>query len=202
MKNNTANTMNTIVMNAKGIANMMANIKGATICTIDTVTVPKMNKTGNPYFGKVVKVARVQMQFGYDYENAVNNRLKAMGLEPNFDAMGRKWGVWVVPNKVAEHKGELYLRFYTMENPNSISEVYYAINEGGKYRVANPSEVAEIKSFMPNKGESNRQSEAGLTEHQVEPREFKISSIRKIAVNGVVYERAEENEEVVEIVGA
>lgn len=179
-------------INTAELVKMMANIKGATICTIDAVTEPKMNKRGNPYIGRVLKLTRVQLQFGYDYERAVNNRLKAQGLEPNFKAESRSWGEWIIPNKVAYHKGEFYFRFYTMENENSVCEVYYLIDG----RLATKSEVEELKAFMPRESESNTQSGAGLTEHQVKPREYKASAIRKIAVNGDVYEIAKSVESI------
>ena len=130
------------------------------------------------------------MQFGYVYENAVNNRLKGLGLEPTFDAMSRSWGRWVVPNKIAENKGEFYLRFYTMANPNALHDVSYLVDG----RMATEDEVAIIKEFTPKPSESARQAESGLVEHQVQPREYKVSSIIGIAVNGEVYEVAHESE--------
>lgn len=161
---------------------MMSNIKGATICTITTATEPKMNKRGNPLYGRVIKVAHIQMQFGYDYGKAVNNRLAAAGLPTTFDPMGRSWGRWVVPNKIAENKGEYYLRFYTMEK-SSVAEIAYLVDG----RRATADELATIKAFTPAPSASARQSEVGLDEHQVQPREYKVSSIVRIAVNGEDY---------------
>lgn len=168
-------------MTANQIVSMMSNVKGATICTIVSATEPKMRKTANPYIGRVKKLTKVQYQFGYNYENAVNNRLKKEGKEPNFSTASRKWGEWVIPNKVAEHKGEFYLRFYTMEN--ATPKVVYLVDN----RLATPEEVAEIKTFIPASAPSNRQVEAGLTEHFVEPRELKATSILQITLNGTTY---------------
>lgn len=173
-------------VNISALVSMMSNLKGATICTLVTYTEPKMRKTNNPYFGRVMKVSKCQYQFGYDYENAVNNRLKAQGLTPTFKTSERKWGEWVVVNKVAVHKDELYLRFYTMENAKPTTA--YLVDN----RLATPEEVAEIKTFIPESAPSNRQAESGLTEHQVQPREFKATSILKISVEGEVYEMGEQ----------
>ena len=171
------------------LINLLANTKGATICTLVTATIPTMRKTANPFIGRVKKIVKGQMQFGYDYENAVNNRLKAQGLEPNFSAQSRKWGKWIIPNKVAENNGEYYLRFYTITN-NTKTEVVWLIDG----RVATESEVEQIKSFIPAKSSSNTQAQAGLTEHQVEPREYKASSIIGITINGETYKVTESQE--------
>jgi hypothetical protein len=175
--------MNATITTAN-LVSLMSNIKGATICTIVSATEPKMRKTANPYVGRVTKLTKCQYQFGYNYQNAVNNRLAKEGKEPNFTTDARKWGVWVVPNKVAEHKGEFYLRFYTMEN--ATPKVVYLVDN----RLATPEEVAEIKSFLTESAPSNRQIEAGLTEHFVEPREYKASAILQISLNGMTYATA------------
>lgn len=162
------------------LINTMVSLKGATICTIDAVTIPTMRKTNNPYVGRVLKYVRTQMQFGYNYENAVNNRLEKMGLERSFKTSERKWGEWVIPNKVATNKGKFYLRFYTMES-NTPTEVYYLVDG----RLATREEVEAIKSFMPTPSTSNTQASEGLNEHQVQPREYEVESIRRVRVNGV-----------------
>lgn len=162
------------------IVNILANTKGATICTIVTETTPKMRKTNNPFIGRVQKLTRTQMQFGYDYERAVNNRLKKEGKEANFSALSRKWGKWLVPNKVAEHNGEIYLRFYTMP---SFCEVSYLVDG----RLATSEETEAIKSFVQTSSPSARQAEFGLVEHQVEPREYKASAIKMLSLNGETY---------------
>lgn len=62
-------------------------IKGHQIMTVVTVTEPsKMRKTGNPYVGRVVKLAYSQVRVGADYENAVNNQREREGSEPTFEA--------------------------------------------------------------------------------------------------------------------
>ena len=175
-------------INASALVSMMSNVKGATICTVDSLTVPKMNKRGNDLYGRVMKYTRLQLQFGYNYEKAVNNRLEAMGLEPNFEVAKRQWGEWVIPNKVSTHKGNLYLRFYQMANTDP--ESYFLVDG----RLATREEVEVIKSFMPKPSASARQSEVGLNDRQVTPREYMVSSIKRIAVNGEKYTIEEEIE--------
>lgn len=170
-------------INHASLLNLLLNLKGATIVSITTATNPKMNKRGNPLANEdVVKMSyRKNYQFGYNYENGVNNRLDAQGCEASFKAESLAWGEWLVPNKVIVHKGEYYGRFYRMANSEEINT--YLVNG----RNASASEVETIKTFTPKHSGSNRQAEAGLVEHQVEPMAIKFASIETICVNGETY---------------
>lgn len=158
--------------------------KGAFVGIV-TLTEPTMRKTNNPFFGRVQKVCRQVCQIDYDYESAVNRRLKGEGKEPIFNAKSLQWGEWVIPNKVISHKGESYIRVYTTDNK---VDVLYLLDG----RVASAEETREILSFCPQKKESARQSEVGLTEHQVQPRTYKVGSIISLSINGAKIENAEQ----------
>lgn len=183
-----ANTINTTTL-----INLMSNIKGATICTLTTETTPKMNKRGNALYGRVKKVSVGQYQFGYSYENAVNNRLAMQGNERTFEAQSRPYGVWVIPNKIAEHNGAMYLRFYAMSN-NKPSVSYFV--DG---RPATAEELDIIKFFTPERKPSATQAAEGLTDNQVKPCEFRAESIRKISINGAEYEVVQAEQQTAEI---
>ena len=182
---------NSVFSSISVLANTLADVKGATICTLVTATTPKMRKGGNPFLDTTItKICKQQMQFGYNYENAVNNRIEnELGAERTFEAEPLAWGEWVVPNKIITHKGELYGRFYTM--PNATVEVVYMVGN----RTATAEEVAVIKSLEQKSGFSNRQAEVGLTDHQVQPRCYKLSNIVSLTTCGWTY-----NREVVEVV--
>lgn len=170
-------------INHSELLNLLINLKGATICSLNTTTIPRMKKGGNPLANAEVKKVsyRINYQFGYSYENAVGNRLKGQGCEADFKAEPLKWGEWLVPNKVITHKGSLYGRFYRMSNSEERSAYFV---DG---REATESEVKTIKEFTYKSNGSNRQAEAGLVEHQVECIDPKFDSIDTICVNGVTY---------------
>lgn len=171
------------MMNINTTAAMLSGIKGATIMTITTDTVVRMRKRCNPLAYKVVtKVTVRNCQFGYNYQNAVNSRiLKETGEVPNFKSDSLPWGDWLVPNKIIEYRGNLYGRFYTMDN-NVPDIVTYYVN--GK--LATPEQVEIINRFSSSEVSSERQAAAGLVNHQVKPFLVNLENILEIKVNGNV----------------
>lgn len=156
------------------LASALANTNGASFVTITTLTEPKMRKTNNPLFGRVLKFAVRNCQFGYDYEKAVNNRLEKEGKERSFSANKLPWGEWAVFNKIIAHKGNLYGRFYVAKN--CVVKSAYIVDG----RLATAEEVAIIKTFETERTESARQSESGLFENQVKPYDVRLDHILRI----------------------
>jgi hypothetical protein len=131
---------------------------------------------------KVTKVCRMDCQLGFSYENAVNNRLEKQGGERVFKSQSLPWGDWVdgFENKVIEHKGSLYLRYYQMRNAD-ITTVWLVNGS-----VASAEQFSKIINYLSSKKKSSdRQAEAGLVENQVVARAVKVDSIIRLAVNGV-----------------
>ena len=165
----------------------LLSINNGSFVGVHSLTEPKMRKTGNPLVGHKVQKLTVQtLQFGYSYQNAVNNRIDG---DKTFTAEPLKWGEWLVPNKVITHKGKLYARFYKVDNGTAPSVMY--LIDGV---VATEEQEQVIKTYLVAPAPSARQAEVGLTEHQVKPRDFAFDSIIGLAVNGEMYniEKAEE----------
>ena len=128
----------------------------------------------------------MQVQLNYDYENAVNNRLKANGLEPCFKASKLPWGTWYIPNKVIEHKGSFYLRMYDFEGNEANSEYYV---DG---RPATDSEVSAIVEYNKAHAKSSgTQASAGLSTHQVKPMSVNMENIIELRCGEIQYKQAE-----------
>ena len=63
----------------------LLSLNGATIVELTTLSNVEMNKRNNPlYEHNVTKRMSRNVQFGYNYENAVNNRLAKIGEERTF----------------------------------------------------------------------------------------------------------------------
>ena len=182
-----AHKATTMTMNHEEFFEFLRQTKGCKFINVMSLTEPKMNKTNNPFYGRVKKFTAVQMQFNYDYKKAVNNRLIKQGLEPTFDEQKMSWGHWVkdenlgldMTNKVIEHKGELFIRTYCLRN--SKPHTFYLIDG----HLANAEETLLLKMYLKEKEEeSKKQSECGLIEeYQVKPRTYKFSSLVAITMD-------------------
>lgn len=166
----------------------LASVKGCQFINIWTITEPDMYLKDNPFKGRVQKVSATHMQFGYCYQNAVNNRLEKVGCEGDFVAEPLPWGEWVLPNKVITHKDTLYLRTYNVKGAKPRSFFFL---DG---RLATQEQYAEFsKFFKPVKSASNKQTEKGLTENQVKVKNYKFASILRLSMNGDIITLVDDN---------
>ena len=176
------------------VENAARNFKGNGFISMAYISEPSMNKaqkaaicalSGMPDDTPIEKRTRGQFQFGVNYGNAVNNRgEKEQGAPIDFTPAPLRWGSWVEGqvNKLIEHKGELYLRFYGLKNGKVENEFFV----GGK--PATEQQVALIKQFT-ERVQVLSQAAAGLTENQVIARTIKIDNIMEISIDGINLKR-------------
>ena len=155
---------------------------------------PSMNKaqklavsvlSGSSEILPIEKLTSGQFQLGLNYGNSVNNRgAKEQGEPIGFVAAPLRWGKWVEGqvNKLIEHNGELYLRFYGLKN-GKVESKYFV---GGK--PASAKQVELIKEFT-ERGDVKTQTAAGLTDNQVIARNVKLTNIVEITLNGRTLKR-------------
>lgn len=183
--------MNTLSQN--GLFELLVSLNGATIVNVTTISAVRMNKRGNPFVengNEVTKQTTRTCQFGYSYENAVNNRLEKQGDERTFKSESLSWGEWEIPNKIIAHKGKRYGRFYSLNGGNETTTIYFVDGV-----VASPEQVAIIKTFeVGHSHGSGRQAEEGLTENQVKPMNIALDTILTIKVNKETYQVEKETE--------
>jgi hypothetical protein len=156
------------------------NLKGCQFVNVMALTDADMYLRNNPFKGRVQKFTITPMQFGYDYETAVNNRLAREGKEANFSADKLPWGSWVsgLRNKVIAHKEMYYLRTYCVRGAKP--RTYYLLDG----HLASTEEYAEFSQFFKAPSTSAKQEDAGLAEeYQVKPRDYKFKSIVAISIN-------------------
>lgn len=170
------------------LVEILAQSKGAFPVSLLSETDAKARKTGNP-FGQINKISAVRTFTGADYENAVNREANRQGAEGEFESEGLPdWKEQIVKNKVFRHKteGTLYFRTQTTPEQRKRSRSIVLAYRGPSGQFLKPSEV---KPFLPPKSVSRKQESAGLSsKKQVEVREFKFDSIRKIRMNGETFE--------------
>lgn len=173
----------------KNLFEFILGVKGCQFTSISFISdggVPKKVIGGN-----VTKLVKCQAQIGYNYENAVNNRIAKQGGEATFEAERLPWGEWEIPNKVITHKGERYLRYYY--TANGAIETIWFVNG----RIASSEEYAKIMAYLASKDKtSHRQTLEGLVDNQVRPRTVKFANILTLAVGGEVWQREQSQEQV------
>ena len=77
------------INNITDLLNILNGISNGTFVGVHSLTEPKMRKTGNPFNGHLVQKMSVQtLQWGYNYENAVNNRIGHVGIVTKVDDFG------------------------------------------------------------------------------------------------------------------
>lgn len=156
---------------------LLADVNGNTIISIDTVTVPKLKGgKSNPMQGVVRKVmigANVMVftnKRSNGYENMVMRRLAQEGKDPSSFQLGpRAWGQRIEGTPFIEHNGALYLEVIFLKPGKS----HY---EHGVRKI-DRSEVIGLE-------EASEGGEQGGLENKVIIRTFKADSISSITING------------------
>lgn len=153
------------------LATLLRNRLGAVILGLETVTTPKARKGAPPLIEKVAKGSAV---VGGSYGRAVE---KQSGQA--FTPESLPWGQWLVPNKVIQHKGELYLRTIA-RNQRPMRSHFLSAGE--------PIEKEKVVPFLPVPAPSARQERVGLTgKRQVSVRTVKFDNIKIIKIKGETY---------------
>ena len=162
------------------LISVLANLKGGTIVYLTSLT-----DVDVPFYyclGKVQKFCRQSVQVGCSYENSVNNRLERKGFNRAFRSSHLPWGRWLILNRIIEHRGKYYARFYKTANSNP--QIVYLVNG----RVATPREARIIKMYDSLRTFSRRQSMYGLSRmEQTNVRNYELTNIISISAEGETY---------------
>ena len=164
----------------KGTFNLLKNYKGYAFARLVTQTEPELRKTGRETgrlipWKKVTKFSRQVVGVGYEYSKSVNNELTKEGKASNFVARELPWGEWLDGSKtIITHKGKNYVR--VTFNANNPPHTEYKDEKGRLI------EYAELKEFLPVKGES-RQG----TDNPIRVATYSLDSILEFRFNGIRY---------------
>ncbi len=143
----------------------------------------------NKPFKGITKTVRTVGLVGANYESAVIREGDRQGADASrFVADSRPWGEWLIPNKIATHKGEFYLR--TQSTPGQrrkqAARVLCYRDETGRY-----VSKADIAPFLPAPSLSSKQSDAGLSDspaNQIWVREYKLSNVERVRIGGRTFD--------------
>ncbi len=159
----------------------LVTIEKGTFIFMETLTDVKMNKTGNPYFGRITKVTHGEYRTRPDYETRVrNNQVKEGELHPSFESQPSNVGTKVSGCVLFNEKlNTFYLQVEVF--PNSVTKTEYFVDGN------TPIEKDEFKNFLPSYSSPVNQE----LENPVVVRTFKLKSIKRISLNGEKFEVGE-----------
>lgn len=152
------------------------NRKGCTFATLWGITAPKMLKTANPYFDKVVHRWSKNVTFGANYSRAVNRRWEQSETDELFFAEqlwkghGERINAYMARHKT---EGTEYLVYLLRTNgdgivlPSPVNEYFDAFTQ-------EPIEKERLLPFFPKIAPSKKQRVVELGICETFPRTVKI----------------------------
>lgn len=121
-----------------------------------------MNKTNNPYYGRVKKLTTVSnARLGVSYESCVNGKLERSGQTPDYQA-GKSTTDFVNDFIQVSKDGTKYYLKVGINSRTTIDSVYYL--DG---RIATDKEMADIRNYLKKSAPSQRQIAAGIAADEV-----------------------------------
>lgn len=183
IQKNSFNLSQMKTLNHSQLVEKIATIKGMAIVGLLATTDARARKTNNPFF-PITKTIRAIGFVGANYENAVNREANRQGETPEFQAESLPWGQWLIPGKIIEHKGEMYLR--TQTTPGNRRKTPAKVLN---YRAGDGKFISrdEAKPFLPVARESNKQQEETGIQQTVWVRTYSFDSLKKMRIAGQTY---------------
>ena len=162
---------------------------GNTFLEIWTDTVPNMRKTNNRFYGKIIKLAELNVQAGWIYANSVNLQRAREEIDKEFVAEPRRWGEHLVnpqtsktskimighTNKAGEYNRYAHLR------PLSVKSVTYVWED--TYGSLTENEIAELEPFLVERSKSQTQE----TAKEIMVTDYNIGNITAMVHNKTLY---------------
>lgn len=147
----------------------LLTIRHAMPCTFLAETTPDMNKTGNPYWGRVTKKVNINVFVGFNYGKSVNRQRSKEGLLADFIPRPRKWGERIYPTPVIYHKQKWYME------TRFLHDVWPTFFIDGKYVSYNI-----IKPYLNDVHIPYNQG----VKKPIFCRDYSLESIKEINING------------------
>jgi hypothetical protein len=166
-----------VTINQEELLLLLMSVEKPTFTNILSLTKPKMNKGGNPYYDRLTKTSKGNYFIGGTYQDMVNIRMMKEGIEGEFESMECSVGVKVEGSKCLqfnENHNRFYLQYFIFDTSNIKS----------KYEVEGVEVDKElVKPYLTKKSTTSRQPQ----ENKHKPQSFMLSSIKEISLGGKLY---------------
>ena len=155
---------------------MLNKVMKSTFTHLLTETPVRMNKTGNPYFGRVTKVSSCNYLIGNEYETRVGVNYGKEGLDPNtFNVEENKVGQHV--SKVVLYNEKHNRHYLQVERFDEIKPKVTYLCDGKEI------DIETIRPYMIVPKKSDKQEQ----ERYVSFLSFNVENIKEITLNGTKY---------------
>ena len=155
---------------------LLNGVNSSTFTNVVTETKVRMNKTGNPYFDKVIKRSSCNYLMGNSYEDRVDTNYRKEGLEETF--------------QVEKPSGKEHISKVVLIDTKTRSKHYLMVERFDEIKPVNeykmegdPIEKMMFESYMVKVSESQKQEQ----ERKVSVITPLISNIREISFGGEKY---------------
>jgi hypothetical protein len=138
----------------------------------------RMNKTGNPYYGRVTKRTSGNFFIGVDYENRVNNNMSKEEMERTFETEKPKGKTHISKVLLIDDKTNS-VHYVMLEYFKEVPPKVEFFIEGG-----DPIEKQLFESYLVKHYDSQKQEQ----ERKVVPITPKLSNIRVLHIDNMKYE--------------
>jgi hypothetical protein len=155
---------------------ILSNQEKGTFVNLVTETKVRMNKKGNPYYGKVIKRSKCNYLLGMEYESRVRTNEEKEGLDPDFKTEKNKVGQHV--SKCVLFNEKTGLHYVMVERFDEIKpNVQYLFEDNSIDKVL-------FNDFMIKYQESQKQEQ----ERKVHVLSFTIDNVKELTLNKIKYE--------------
>lgn len=169
-----------VKVNVSELVDVLKQVEKSTFINVTMVTVPTMNKTGNPLFGMVKKVTNCNYLIGNDYETRVNSNEVKEGLEDTFESMKPSGKHHVSKCVLVDDKTGL-TNYLMVERFDEVKPKVDYLKNG---EPMNEVDRMILNDWLKKSSDTTRQEQ----ERVVSVITPKIENIKSLSLNGMVYE--------------
>jgi hypothetical protein len=172
-----ANATDLVLITRPQMKNLFMSVTKPEMINLVTETIPKMNKTGNPYYGEIVKKSRCNFLLCTDYSKRVNNNRIKEDKENDFVPQAPKGKKHISPCVLTDEKTETKLYLMVERFDEIKPKVMFFHND-------EPIDKAMFQEFLPKPSESNTQE----LDREVKPLTYLFDSIVAFSFRGRKFE--------------
>jgi hypothetical protein len=167
-----------VKISQRKLESLLFGIANCQFVGLTALTVPDMTKRGNQYFGKTVKISRVNGPINWRYSSAVNAQLKREGKADAFKAFPRVWGQRINGCPLVCHIPE------DDDGPRFYLELKLERRDVGYFSTDTHERIPQnvIAPFLKSDSDS-RQG----TDREVLLRDYRLDHIAELRVSGEEY---------------